>query len=439
MAARDPSHGLPRRTFLARSALTALGVGALGAGARIGQAAPSRPESGDAVRPSTGGAGAAAQVKAHRPLGKTGLEMSDISFGSSRSSDADLVRYAFDRGVNYFDTAESYGGGDSEAAVGKGLAGVRDRVVLTTKTSCEADTTRAELERALEGSLKRLRTDHVDIYLNHAVNDLERLKNPAWPEFVERAKRDGKIRFAGMSGHGGRLIECLDYALDHDLADVILVAYNFGQDPSFLEGLTRSFDFIAVQPELPRVLAKAHEKGVGTVTMKTLRGAKLNDMRPYEKDGRTFAQAAFRWVLANPNVSGLVISMTSRKEIDEYLGASGGEPPARADLELLGLYLATAGADYCNHGCAECESSCPAGVPVSEVLRTRMYATHYGDLAFARAEYASLAVDASACSSCTGLPCLGACPHGLAVSRLTTSAHQMLAQPSLLSISRPGR
>jgi predicted aldo/keto reductase-like oxidoreductase len=235
-----------------------------------------------------------------------------------------------------------------------------------------------------------------------------------------------------MSGHGGRLIECLDYALDHELADVLLVAYNFGQDPGFLEGLTRSFDFIAVQPELPRVLAKAHAKGVGTVAMKTLRGAKLNDMRPYEKDGRTFAQAAFRWVLANPNVSGLVISMTDREQIDEYLGASGGEPPERADLDLLGLYLATAGADYCNHGCAACEPSCPFGVPISEVLRTRMYATHYQDLAFARAEYAALAVDASACASCTGIPCLGACPHGLAVPRLTTSAHRMLGQSAAL-------
>jgi uncharacterized protein len=428
MAVRDPSPRLPRRRFLAGSAIAALGVGALGTGARLGNAAPS-------VDPPARAADTAGpRVRARRPLGKTGIEMSDVSFGSSRTSDADLVRYAFDRGIDYFDTAESYEGGDSEEAVGKGLAGVRDRVVITTKTHCGADTTRADLERSLEGSLRRLRTDHVDVYLNHAVNDVDRLKNPAWPEFVERAKRDGKIRFAGMSGHGGRLIECLDYALDHDLADVILVAYNFGQDPGFLQGLTKSFDFIAVQPELPRVLAKAHAKGVGTVAMKTLRGAKLNDMRPFEKGGATFAQAAFRWVLANPNVSGLVVSMTDRAQVDEYLGASGGAPLERADLDLLGLYLASAGADYCNHGCAACEPSCPAGVPISEVLRTRMYATHYQDLAFARAEYAALPVDATACASCTGLPCLGACPHGLTVPRLTTSAHQMLGGDAPLAI-----
>jgi uncharacterized protein len=417
-----------RREFLKHSAAAAMGVGALGAGVRIGAAATEAPA-------AQGAATGTARIRARRPLGKTGIEMSDISFGSSRTSDADLVRYAYDRGIDYFDTAESYEGGESEEAVGKGLEGVRDRVTLVSKTHCGPDTSRAELEKALDASLKRLRTDHVDIYLNHAVNEVDRLKNPAWLEFVASAKQAGKIRFSGMSGHGGQLVQCLDYALDHDLADVILIAYNFGQDPSFLQSLTKSFDFIAVQPDLPRVLKKAHDEGVGTVAMKTLRGAKLNDMRPYEKGGATYAQAAFRWVLANPNVSGLVVSMTSREQIDEYLGASGAEVPARADLELLGLYLASAGGDYCNHGCGLCESSCPAGVPISEVLRTRMYATHYRDLRFARAEYAQLPIDASACASCTGLPCLGACPHDLAISRLTTSAHHMLAEgATLLSI-----
>ena len=92
--------------------------------------------------------------------------------------------------------------------------------------------------RALEGSLRRLRTDRIDVYFNHAVNDVARMQNPEWPEFIARAKKQGKIRFTGMSGHGGRLAECLDYALDHDLVDVLLVAHNFGQDPAFYEKLT---------------------------------------------------------------------------------------------------------------------------------------------------------------------------------------------------------
>ena len=74
-------------------------------------------------------------VRAYNQLGRTGLNISDISFGSSQSSDPDLVRHARDRGVNYFDTAESYRFGTSEVAIGEGLSGVRDRVILASKTA----------------------------------------------------------------------------------------------------------------------------------------------------------------------------------------------------------------------------------------------------------------------------------------------------------------
>ncbi len=105
--------------------------------------------------------------------------------------------------------------------------------------------------------------------------------------------------------------QCLEYAIERGSVDVILVAHNFGQDPKFFQKFTSTFDFVARQPDLPRVLQQAKAKGVGVVAMKTLMGARLNDMRPFEKGGATFAQAAFRWVLSNPDVDGLIISMTS--------------------------------------------------------------------------------------------------------------------------------
>jgi predicted aldo/keto reductase-like oxidoreductase len=280
--------------------------------------------------------------------------------------------------------------------------------------------------RALDGSLRRLGTDYVDVYLNHAVNDLGRLQNPEWLAFVDRARRAGKIRATGLSGHAGHLIECLDYALDHDLADVILVAYNFGQDPAFYERFTRSFDFVAVQPDLPRVLEKAHRRDVGVVAMKTLMGARLNDLRPYENGGATFAQAAFRWVLSNPHVDALVISMTDEALIDEYLGASGATAVSGRDLELLEHYARLNGASYCRHGCSDCEGACPYGVPIAEVLRTRMYATDYRDRAFARSEYAALPVNAAACLDCSGDPCRHACTHGLPIAELCGPTHTLL-------------
>jgi predicted aldo/keto reductase-like oxidoreductase len=207
----------------------------------------------------------------------------------------------------------------------------------------------------------------------------------------------------------------------------VLVAYNFGQDPKFYERLTRSFDFVAVQPDLPRVLAKAKAKNIGVVTMKTLMGGRLNDLRRYESGGATFAQAAFRWTLSNPNVDGVVISMTSAPTIDEYLGASGATDLALGDFELLKQYALLNGASYCRHACNACEGACPYGVPIADVLRTRMYAVDYGDVPFARREYAALDGSAQACLTCTATPCQGACPHGLQIEALCGPTHRALA------------
>ena len=406
----EPGDGkLRRREFLETGAAAGLALGLL-ALPRPGWSAPPEPP----------------RIRRHRRLGRTGLEISDISYGSSRTSDPAIVSHALDRGINYLDTAESYKDGDSETAIGKALEGRRNGVLLATKVECQKDTRRDELMKRLEGSLRRLRTDHVDVYFNHAVNDPERLRNDEWYEFARLAKSQGKIRFTGMSGHGGRLVECLDHAIDHDLVDVILCAYNFGQDPAFYQRFVSRLDFVAVQPELPRVLEKARGKDIGVIAMKTLRGARLNDMRPYEFGGATFAQAAFRWTLSDPRIDALVVSMTSAEQVDEYVAASGAPAPGSAELDLLERYELSSRDGYCNHGCGICETSCPQSVAIPEVLRTRMYAADYGDLAYARADYARLGGAAAACLSCSATPCSAACPRGLAIAELTRSAHALL-------------
>jgi len=368
-------------------------------------------------------------VRTYRELGRTGLKVSDISFGASRLrlGEGALVRHALDRGINYFDSAHGYTGGASEHVLGRALADVRHDVVLLSKLEGSARLPKERMMKGLEESMKRLRTDYIDIYLLHAVNDVNRLKSTEWHEFVDRAKSQGKIRFTGMSGHAGRLVECLDYALDEDMVDVILCAYNFGQDPAFYQKFTRSFNYVANQPDLPRVLAKAKAKNVGVIAMKTLMGARLNDMRPYETADATFAQAAFRWVLSNPNVDAVIISMTSHEKIDEFLGASGATDLAAGDLALLGRYAHANGMTYCRHACDDCAGACPFGVQISDVLRTRMYATDYEDLVFARDEYAMIKHNASPCLSCSGEPCQSACTHGIAIDELCAPTHKMLA------------
>jgi hypothetical protein len=414
----DDRQGLDRREFLRASAVAGVSIGLLPL--TLGAAEASAQEVAEPPAP--------VEVRGTRTLGRTGLRVSDIGFGSSRlSGDEHLVRFALDRGITYFDTAESYTRGQSEETIGRGLAGRREAFVLASKTSAGADARQGELMEALEGSLRRLQTDRIDVYFNHAVNDVARLRNPEWPEFVSRAKAAGKIRFTGMSGHGGHLVECLDFAIDQDLVDVVLVGYNFGQDPGFMGRLTKDFDFVAVQEGLPRVLAKARQRGVGVVAMKTLRGAKLNDMRPFERPGGTFAQAALRWTLGSPNVDALVVTMNDPAQVEEYLAASGATAPTAADLRLLERYEARNGGEQCRYGCSDCASACPIGVPIADVLRTRMYAEDYGDLALARQDYATLGTGASPCLSCAHRACSGACPHGLDLPALTQRAHRAIA------------
>jgi predicted aldo/keto reductase-like oxidoreductase len=378
---------IDRREFLRRGALTGIGLGLYPLAAGAGDDAPAV---GRKVR-----------------LGRTGLEVSDIGFGASRlRGEERLVHHALERGVNYFDSAEGYTNGMSEQTLGRALGGKRDSVFLTSKVKCGARDTRDELMTALEGSLRRLRTDRVDIYFNHAVNSVDRLQNSEWSEFTSRAKQQGKLRFTGMSGHGGRLVECLDYAIDEDLFDVVLVAYNFGQDPAFVQRFTAAFDFV--------------------VAMKTLMGARLNDMRPYEKGEATFAQAAFRWVLSGPHVDSLIVSMKSQQMIDEYLVASGWRGVKPDDVSLLRRYDEKNTASQCRYGCGACEQACPNAVPIAEVLRARMYARDYGDLELARGDYATLGAGASACLGCAEKTCAGACPFGLAIPELTAATHHWL-------------
>jgi hypothetical protein len=414
----DDRAGIDRRTFLQQGGRAALGVGAFGV------AYAARAASLPAGTPT---------IQKYVPLGKTGLMISDIGFGSSGCPSADIVRHCYDRGMNYFDTAEGYGtkgwneGGYVENFLGEALHDKRDKVVITTKYFAEAKDDRKLIMSKLEESLQRLRTDHVDIYLNHSVNDLDRLKNPEWFEFVELAKKQGKIRFSGMSGHGGQLQECVEYAIDNDLVDVILCSHNFGSDPKFYERFTKKFDWVANQAGIRRLFKKAHDKGIGVIAMKTQMGAKLNDLSAYAFEGAAFQEASLRWVLSDPNVDAAIISMTSVEVADSYIRASGKRGVRESDARILEHYVRNDTTDYCRPGCSGCATACPLGVPIADVLRQRMYAKSYGNKALARTGYAALGAGASPCLGCSGEPCKNACEYGLEISTLARETAALLS------------
>jgi aryl-alcohol dehydrogenase-like predicted oxidoreductase len=261
------------------------------------------------------------RIKVYNEIGKTGLKMSDISMGCGGEATPYVIDHAITAGLNYFDTAPDYSNGQSEITLGKVFKdkAKRDRCIITTKICARGEyglhlavnTPEAKVIEAVEGSLQRLNTDHIDFLQVHAIgereNDLPRLTDPQMLAAVQKLKEQGKVRFLSVTSHGPHCMEdCLLAAVESGLFAMIMPAFNFMR-----------------AKRLNEVLRQAEEKGVGVVAMKTLAGAKEEDLSRFKADGSDLAQAAFKWVFTHAAVSGLVITMNTVDEVDKYLAASG--------------------------------------------------------------------------------------------------------------------
>jgi predicted aldo/keto reductase-like oxidoreductase len=361
------------------------------------------------VRPDWG----EARIQSYRRLGRTGAMVSDISLGSARINDLSIARRALERGLNYFDTAPDYADTYSEQVLGEAMKGRRDDVFVATKF-CVADghlpneTPVPKIIEAVEGSLRRLQTDHVDLVHIHSCDRIERLLAPNVHEAFDRLKEAGKARFLGVSTHTPNLEAVANAAIDSGRFDVMMLAYHFGMWPSFAH-----------------ILERAKAKDVGVVAMKTLKGAKHTDLAAFRDEKSSYAQAAFRWVLSNPNVSCLVVSFFETTHVDEYLAASG-QKPRPEDTALLTRYDRLVAGDYCQPHCGVCLPSCPEELPIHDVLRYRMYARDYHWPEEGRRLYAKLEKDASLCVGCPA-PCAGTCPIGVPIRTAMLDAHTRLA------------
>lgn len=405
-----------RRNFLRQAAIGLAGGGtALAAGCEYKtQLFLIRPVEEEAAQKNP--AWQEAGIRQYRTLGRTGMKVSDISFGCSGLHDPSVVKHALEHGVNYFDTSPDYSRTGSERTLGEGIRGYpRDKLFVVSKFCTPSghlsnSAPVKDVIAAVEASLQRIGTDYLDLAHIHACNSIERLMNPNIHEAFDRLKEQGKLRFLGVSSHTPRLEQVMRHAVASDRFDVIMVAYNF-----------RNW------PELTTIFHDAKQKGVGVVAMKTLKGARhtvLSDFTSTERE--SFSQAAFKWVLSNQDVSCLVVTMSSRSQIDEYLHASG-RPVQQADVALLEKYDRLVANDYCPPGCGECLSSCPADVPVDDILRYAMYYENYGQQRVGMEEYAKLpeARTASQCVDCRA-PCEQACPSQLPIKARLLRADRLL-------------
>ena len=429
--AADPG----RRSFLAGSAAgLGAGVGALVAGGvgmashalfGIGKAGHGWSQIGSEI---TGNEGVVkthpvwedgwkqARVRAYGRLGRTDWRVSDTVLGAGRlrgEDDVKIVKEAFERGVNYIDTAPDYSTAGSEQVVGAAMREIpRDQMFLATKFCTPlghlpAGTSVERYKEVIHDSLRRLGTDYVDLIHIHSCDELDRLMDPNVHEAFDRLKQEGKARFLGVSTHTPRLVQVANQAIDSGRFDVMMLAYHHG-----------------IWPELAQIIARARaEQDMGIVAMKTLKGARHRNLADFH-EASSYAQAALKWVHSDPNVSCAVISFFEMQHVDEYLHASG-QTLTSEDLAILEGYDRRIAGSYCAPHCGVCLGSCPEGVPIHDVLRHRMYFEDYRSEKEAMELYSKLEVNASVCAGCSA-PCLGSCPLGIRIPERTREAHELL-------------
>ncbi len=372
------------------------------------------------ARLSADPAAAMPKVRRFKPFGKTGWKVGDISAGSGQTDPA-IIDYLFNCGINLIDTGAQYQG--HEEIIGKVLPKWRDKVFVVDKWDppvVTAAVTKSKLLEALDVSLKKLNTTYIDCMMIHSIGHpryggMERIQNPAIYEAWDEARKMGKIRFTGASGHSVNVLKEMEWGIDNKRFDVILVGANF---------LTHG-----VEP----LLKKARARGVATIAMKTMTifQSDLN-IRALQNQNTSARQAVIKWILASDLFDTMVVRMPNFDLAGEYLAVSGATSLTRENRRHLDILEAAISAKYCRPGCDGCYGSCPKEVPVWDILRYKMYFENYGDQKAAMAKYSQIPVaqTAAVCAGCSA-PCEAACPYGLPVRDRLLEAHGQLnfAQP----------
>jgi predicted aldo/keto reductase-like oxidoreductase len=406
-AAREVASEVNRRGFLEAGAGTLVAATALGqAGAAIADEKTKAPNPG---------------VLPKRVLGKTGVEVSILTFGTLRNPGLDrMLRLAWANGISYIDTAKSYG---SEPGVGRWLKEhpeTRKQVFLVTKDKPQ---TPRDMIAKLDERLQNLQADYIDLIFIHGLGDHNISAEIEWPrskEFKETAeaiRKSGKAKFVGFSCHHARQAEILENAAEGSFVDVIMVRNN---------------PWLAKEAPMSRALDACYKAGIGLVSMKQVAGhinpEEIARRLPELKEkGLTPYQSLLHGVWSDERFSSACVSMRNTEQLRENCDAARTfRPMTRAEIERLRDACIAAGPTFCADCDGRCSRAAGTDADLCSLTRFLTYHDHHGHRAEARRLYAELPASARDWTGADLEAARDACPNKLDFAQLLKRVDEKL-------------
>ncbi|MFA6619195.1 MAG: aldo/keto reductase [Candidatus Neomarinimicrobiota bacterium] len=363
----------------------------------------------------------------YRNFGKTGVKVPALGMGCMRLPVIDgdatnidenaaikLIRQAIDGGISYVDTAWGYHGGNAEPLVAKALAdGYREKVLLATKLPCWLVKKPADMDKYLNTQLEKLQTDHLDLYLLHALNakSWENMKANGVFEFLEKIKKDGRAKLIGFSFHDKyEVFEDIIRSFDWDFCQI---QYNI-LDENYQAGL--------------KGLKLAASKGMGLIIMEPLRGGGLTNNIPKNiqqewdklQPKRTPADWSLSWLWDQEEVGLILSGMSEPWHVSENIAAASrsGINTLTEDEKTQLQKIRDMYHERITVNCTQCSycMPCPHGVDIPNVFRFLIQGSMMNDWNEAQRLYNIIVPDdkkASNCISC-GI-CLNKCPQQIQI------------------------
>lgn len=327
----------------------------------------------------------------YRTLGKTGIKVPVIGMGMLLTGNADLMRAALDAGITHFDSTAGHPQQlRNEEMIGKVLKGrPRESYIFGPKIHLlrnqitglyEKGATEEEFLKKLEASLRRLKVDYVDILYHHDVSRRESALYEPVMKAMDRAKREGKTRFLGLTTHMN-VAEAVQAAADSNFYEVIMAAYNFRQKDHL---------------QIKEAVAKAANAGLGIVAIKVISGELEEGEKPINP------RASLKWVLQDSNVHATIPGFSTFEEMNIDLSVM--EDLTLTDAEKADLKRTASVAGLYCQGCGQCLEQCNGKLPIPDLMRAYMYAYGYRQPALAQSLVASLDLPRQVCKDCSSCP-----------------------------------